>query len=91
MPGPGAQLFNLSRCLGEVYGNLAVCKLGNNLPPILEFIPCCCYEGFRLESFSRKSTVKGVLLTYVRFKADLSRALGLGFCHCMGHVNLAYY
>lgn len=51
VPGPGAQLFNLSICLGEVCGNLAVRKQGNNLPPILEFV-CCCYEGFKLQSHS---------------------------------------
>lgn len=58
VPGLGNQLFNLLRCLVEVCGNLAVHKEGNILPPILEFIHCCCYEGFRSqsESFSRKST-----------------------------------
>lgn len=52
VPCPGAQLFNLSGRLGEACGNLAVHKQGNNLPPILEFIHCCCYEGFRLQSHS---------------------------------------
>lgn len=59
VPGPGAQLFNLSRCLGEVCGNLAVHEQGNNLPPILEFVHCCCYEGFGLQSHSVGSNSQG--------------------------------
>lgn len=34
VPGPGVQLFNLSRCLGEACGNLAVHKRG------IIFLPC---------------------------------------------------
>lgn len=91
VPGPGAQLLNLSRWHGELCGNLAVHKQGNNLPPMLELLHCCCYGGFRLQSHSVGSQQASVCCWHVRFKADPSCALGLRFCHCMGRVNLTPY